>query len=107
MFIKTRSLFTGTSYRSECIQLVTCHVSRECPRPRDGGQRDDQRQAPAEPRLPRPVTPVLLPTRAVLHVDVVRAGPVDAVPRQQIFLRFIANIFQSIYPFTKYSKDFM
>ena len=98
MFIKTRSLFTGTSYRSECIQRaslsrVTCHVSRECPRPRDGGQRDDQRQAPAEPRLPRAVTPVLLPARAVLHVDVVRAGPVDAVPRQPIFLRFIANIF--------------
>ena len=68
-------------------------MSRECPRPRDGGQRDYQRQAPAEPRLPRAVTPVLLPARAVLHVDVVRAGPVDAVPRQQIFLRFIANIF--------------
>ena len=32
MFIKTRSLFTGTSYRSECIQRaslsrVTCHES--------------------------------------------------------------------------------
>ena len=65
-------------------------MSRECPRPRDGGQRYDQRQAPAEPCLPRAVTPVLLPARAVLHVDVVRAGPVDAVPRQQIF-------FQSIY----------
>ena len=63
-------------------------MSRECPRPRDGGQRDDQRQAPAEPRLPRAVTPVLLPARAVLHVDVIRAGPVDAVPRQQIFFRF-------------------
>ena len=69
-------------------------MSRECPRPRDGGQRDDQRQAPAEPRLPRAVTPVLLPARAVLHVDVVRAGPVDAVPRQQIFFIFRKYFFK-------------
>ena len=36
MFIKTRSLFTGTSYRSECIQRaslsrVTCHESVRAP----------------------------------------------------------------------------
>ena len=42
--------------------------------PDDGGD-----QPPAQPPVSRPVAAVLLPAGAILHVDVVSPGPVDAV----------------------------
>ena len=49
--------------------------------PDDGGD-----QPPAQPPVSRPVAAVLLPAGAILHVDVVSPGPVDAV--SELMMRY-------------------
>ena len=62
------------------IDCVVLPPEPENVRQAGGSEGGCEQQPAAAARCAGPITPVLLPAGAVLHVDVVGAGPVDAVP---------------------------